>query len=95
MADAKISRSGEGQPATGGWYGLAAIFADQNREFEWWQQEVQSDGGLACPRDGEPLTTGPSTDAGAMVVKFCKFCGWQAPRDVVPLRRGVRMGRDG
>jgi hypothetical protein len=84
-----------GEPSTGAYYGLAAIFADQNREFEWWQQEVVSDGGLACPIDGEPLTTGPSTDAGSTVARFCRFCGWQAPRDVVMPRRGVRMGRTG
>jgi hypothetical protein len=82
-------------PATGAWYGLAAIFADQEREFEWWQNEVASDGGLACPHDGEPLTTGPSTDAGACVARFCRFCGWQAPRDVVVPRHGVKMGRSG
>ena len=82
-------------PATGAYYGLAAIFADQNMEFDWWQDQVMGEGGLACPRDGEPLTTGPSTDAGASVVKFCKFCGWRAPRDVVSPRHGVKMGRDG
>jgi hypothetical protein len=84
-----------GTPATGAWYGLGAILADQKMEFDWWQAEVESTGGLACPRDGEPLTTGPSTDAGASVVQFCRFCGWQAPRDVVAPRAGVRMGRDG
>jgi hypothetical protein len=82
-------------PATGAWYGLSAIFKDQNREFDWWADEVRSEGGLACPIDGEPLTTGPSTDAGADVTRFCKFCGWRAPRDVVVPRKGTRMGRTG
>lgn len=81
--------------ATGGFYALAAIFADKREQFDWWQDQVVSEGGLACPIDGEPLTTGPSTDAGASVVKFCKFCGWRAPRDVVAPRRGVKMGRSG
>ena len=86
---------GSPAPATGKWYGLAAIFRDQEFEFDWWQQEVQSEGGLACPIDGEPLSTGPATDAGASVIRFCKFCGWRAPRDVVSPRRGVKMGRTG
>jgi hypothetical protein len=84
-----------GLPATGAYYGLAGILADQNMEFDWWANEVQANGGLACPIDGEPLTTGPSTDAGASVIKFCKFCGWRAPRDVVSPRHGVKMGRTG
>jgi hypothetical protein len=83
------------QPATGAWYALGAIFRDQEYEFERWRQEVQSEGGLACPRDGEPLSTGPSTGAGASVVRYCRFCGWQAPRDVISPRHGVKMGRDG
>jgi hypothetical protein len=82
-------------PATGAYYGLAGIFADQNMEFDWWRDEVAANGGLACPRDGEPLTTGPSTDAGASVVRFCRYCGWRAPRDVVVPRKGVKMGRTG
>jgi hypothetical protein len=82
-------------PATGAWYGLAAIFRDQRREFETWEQIVIADGGLSCPRDGEPLTSGPSTDAGAGVARFCRFCGYRAPRDVIAPREGQRMGRDG
>jgi hypothetical protein len=82
-------------PATGAYYGLAGILADQNQEFDWWQDEVMAEGGLACPIDGEPLSTGPSTDAGASVIKYCKFCGWRAPRDVVMPRRGTKMGRTG
>jgi hypothetical protein len=83
------------QPATGAYYGLAAIFRDQAWEFDWWQDEVMAEGGLACPRDGEPLSTGPSTDAGATVVKYCRYCGWRAPRDVVMPRHGTKMGRSG
>lgn len=82
-------------PATGAFYGLAAIFRDQKFEFDWWQQEVQSNGGMACPIDGEPLSSPPATDAGASVIRFCRFCGWRAPRDVVSPRPGVKMGRTG
>lgn len=82
-------------PATGKWYGLASILRHQEQEFETWKTVVSADGGLACPRDGEPLTTGPATEAGASVAKFCRFCGWRAPRDAVVPQRGVMMGRDG
>lgn len=84
-----------GAVATGKWYGLAAIFEDQRVEYEQWAQIVTADGGLACPVDGEPLRTGPASPAGGPVAKFCPFCGWQAPRDVVSPQRGVKMGRSG
>jgi hypothetical protein len=89
---------GSPAPATGAYYGLAAILRDQTWEFDWWQQEVMSNGGLACPVCGEPLSTAPSTDAGASVIKFCKFAGdhrFFAPGDVVTPRHGQRMGRYG
>lgn len=84
-------------PATNGWYGLAAIFEDQQLEFESWEQIVVGDGGLACPVCGEPLTSGPPNSERS-VTRFCKFAGdhrFEAPRDVVPPRRGQRMGRFG
>lgn len=84
-------------PATGKWYGLASIFEDQEREFDWWQQEVMSNGGLACPVCGEPLSSGPPSAAGT-VTRFCRYAGdhkFEAPRDVVVPRHGVRMGRFG
>ena len=83
-------------PATGAWYGLAAIFADQKLEFEAWEQIVAADGGLACPVCGEPLSSGPP-QAGT-VSRYCRFGGdhqYRAPRDVVPPRQGQRMGRSG
>lgn len=82
-------------PATGAWYGLGSIFRHQAQEFESWQQIVRADGGLACPIDAEPLSGPPNSPAGAAVAKFCRFCGWQAPRDVVTPQRGVPMGRTG
>jgi len=84
-------------PATGKWYGLDAIFKDQAREFEAWEQIVVADGGMACPVCGEPLGSGPPSAAGT-VSRFCKFAGdhkFRAPRDTVPPREGQRMGRFG
>ncbi len=43
--------------------------AAQEREF-WLSQPPQ-----ACPHDGEPLTTGPDG------LLFCRFDGYQWPRD--------------
>jgi len=83
--------------ATGAWYGLAAIFADQRREFENWEQNVVAEGGIACPVCGEPLSSGPPSAAGT-VTKFCRYAGdhqYQVPRDVVAPRHGARMGRYG
>lgn len=84
-------------PATGAWYGLAAIFADQQLEYEAWEQVVVADGGLACPFCAEPLSSGPASAAGE-VTRFCRFAGdhhYRAPRDVIPPRQGQRMGRGG
>jgi hypothetical protein len=82
-------------PATGAYYGLAAILRDQTWEFDWWTGEVDSTGGLACPIDGEPLSSPPATDAGASVIRYCRYCGWRAPRDVISPQHGVKMGRTG
>ena len=82
---------------TGKWYGLAAIFEDQNREFDVWQDIVQSEGGVACPVCGEPLSSGPPGAAGT-VSRYCRYAGdhkFRVPRDVVTPRRGTRMGRYG
>ncbi|HET6286349.1 MAG TPA: hypothetical protein VFG15_06325 [Amycolatopsis sp.] len=52
---------------TGSWYGLLAIYqeaADIRRD------ELERDP-QACPRDGEPLVTGPDGEL------FCRFDGWR------------------
>jgi len=88
---------GSPAPATGAWYALDAIFKDQAREFENWERTVTAEGGMACPVCGEPLSSGPASAAGT-VTRFCEFAGdhaFQAPRDVVPPRRGQKMGRFG
>jgi len=84
--------------ATGKWYGLGAIFQDKDLEFDTWSQIVQTEGGVACPVCGEPLSSAPPSEAGSGVTKFCRFAGdhrFWAPDDVVVPRHGVRMGRFG
>jgi hypothetical protein len=82
-------------PATGAWYALSSMLRSQQYEFDTWRDIIISDGGLSCPRDGEPLSTPPSTDAGAGVVAYCRYCGWRAPRDTIAPVRGAPMGHDG
>ena len=49
---------------------------------------------LACPNDGEPLSPPPNRPSGATMELYCKYCGWQYPRDwVAPVRLG--RGRAG
>lgn len=85
------------KPATGAWWGLDAILQSREEEFTAWESIVQVSGGLACPVCGEPLQTGPPSAAGT-VAAYCPFAGdhkYHVPRDVVPPRRGVKMGRFG
>jgi hypothetical protein len=84
--------------ATGKWYGLGAIFQDRQAEFGAWAQIVETEGGLACPVCGEPLSTAPPTDAGSGVTLYCRFAGdhrFEVPADVVRPQPGVKMGRYG
>jgi hypothetical protein len=74
------------------WWQLHDVRAQAAMEFGWWADTVTSEGGLLCPHDGEPLTVGPP-ESGAL--KFCRFDGWQAPRDVIRPERGARMGPGG
>lgn len=66
---------------TGGWWQLVSIidYARQEREF------YQGQPPMACPHDGEPLQIAPPTDAGSSVDLFCRFDGFQYPRDWDPL----------
>lgn len=74
------------QEETGSWWGLSTVLKQSAEEF----REYVSRPPQACPRDGEPLTPGPSTPAGASVELFCRYCFWQYPRDyVAPERPGV------
>lgn len=54
------------------WYQLAAIEADAKQ----WVDTERARGPLSCPHDGEPLTQGPQPG-----VRFCRFDGYQWPRD--------------
>lgn len=53
------------------WYQLLSIY----REGEQTQRELQAIGPWACPNDGEPLIMG------AHGIRFCRYDGWQYPRD--------------
>lgn len=86
-----------GLPATGKWYGLSAILQDREFEFQAWEQIVSTDGGMACPVCGEPLSSGPGSLAGT-VSRYCRFAGdheYRAPNDVVRPTHGAKMGRYG
>lgn len=85
------------QPQVGGWWGLFNLQQDAEQEFDQWKQIVETDGGIACPRCGEPFSEAPPgpSGKGAGITRYCRYDGYQVPRDVIPLRHGVKMGRDG
>jgi len=58
----------------GSWYQLLEVYANVALQREYERQRVPS----ACPNDGEPLIPGPEPDT-----LFCKYDGWQYPRDYV------------
>lgn len=64
----------------GSWWGLDTVLKQSREEF----QEYVSRPPMACPDDGEPLTDAPATKSGSGVERFCKYCGWQYPRDWQP-----------
>ena len=53
------------------WEQLAEILAENAAEVA----RSRSEPPVACPRDGEPLETGPNGEL------HCKFDGYQFPRD--------------
>ncbi len=53
------------------WYQLLDIMKEAAQEREFWLSQPPQ----ACPHDGEPLTTGPDG------LLFCRFDGYQWPRD--------------
>lgn len=63
-----------------GWYGLLSVLEQSRMEFETFVSTPP----VACPDDGEPLTNAPATKSGSGVERFCKYCGWQYPRDWQP-----------
>ena len=86
------------QVVTGKWYGLAAIYESQRQEFDWWQQQVEAAGGLACPVCGEPISNGGGSRADGDTQFYCRFAGdhsYHVPDDVIRPQRGAKMGRFG
>ena len=71
------------QQPTGSWYQLLDVWKQAEEEFDWWADNAP----YACPNDGEPLTNAPPTDAGSSVDRYCRFCGFQFPRDWVRPQR--------
>lgn len=63
--------------AQGGWWQLLEINRYREQEFAYYASVPP----MACPNDGEPLTNAPPSDAGSSVELFCRFDGWQFPRD--------------
>ena len=61
------------------WYELLDIREQARQEFDYYASRPP----LACPNDGEPLTVAPTGwgDAGADCELFCRFDGFQYPRD--------------
>lgn len=53
------------------WEELTAIVADTMEQV----LNLKSTPPQACPQDGEPLLDGPNG------VKYCRYDGWQWPRD--------------
>ena len=67
----------------GSWWTLDGILKDNRFEFDAYVSRPP----VACPVCGEPLTYAPATKAGSGVERFCKFDGFQYPRDhVTPSR---------
>ncbi len=61
----------------GGWWQLLEINRYREQEFQFYATNPP----MSCPNDGEPLTNAPPTDSGSSVELFCRFDGWQYPRD--------------
>ena len=73
---------------TGGWWGLHSVFEQSRQEFDaYWSAPP-----VACPNDGEPLINAPSAKSGSGVELYCKYDGWQYPRDWHP---PIRMDTGG
>lgn len=58
------------------WYQFLDVLKEQTAEFNYYASIPP----WACPNDGEPLIPGP---AGSQDTLFCRYDGWQYPRDYV------------
>lgn len=67
----------------GSWWTLDGIFKDSRFEFDAYVSRPPS----ACPDCGEPLINAPATKAGSGCQLYCKYDGFQYPRDwITPSR---------
>ena len=67
----------------GSWYGLLSVLRHNEQEFESYVSRPP----MACPNDGEPLINAPATMAGSGCQLYCRYDGWQYPRDWQPPSR--------
>jgi hypothetical protein len=67
-------------PPVGSWWGLVSVLEHRRQEAEAWDSMPP----MACPNDGEPLINAPATMAGSGCQLYCKYDGWQYPRDWRP-----------
>lgn len=66
--------------STGSWWSLDSVFKESRQEFDaYWSRPP-----VECPICTEPLSPAPSTTAGSGIELYCKFDGWQYPRDWRP-----------
>jgi hypothetical protein len=61
------------------WWQLLDVRRHAQEEFEFYANQAP----FACWRCGEPLLNAPPTDAGSDVELYCRFDGWQYPRDYI------------
>lgn len=67
----------------GSWWGLDTVFKQSRQEYESFVSRPP----MACPNCGEPLSYAPATKAGSGVERYCRYDGWQYPRDWTPPTR--------
>ena len=64
---------------TGSWWGLDSVLKESRQEFDaYWDYPP-----IACPQCGEPLTPAPDRPSAGGIELFCRYDGWQYPRDRV------------
>lgn len=59
------------------WWQLDSILKEQAEYATYYRSQVP----VACPHDGQPLEPGPTEGESVL---FCRFDGWQYPRDYDP-----------
>jgi len=59
------------------WWALDTTLKERAAYIEYYRAQPP----VACPNDGEPLQWGPPQAPGIL---YCRFDGWQYPRDYDP-----------